>query len=73
MYDSSSVNVPILRGENGGHTLAHNNVVKGCIQIGHWSGGSQHFNLPKVVEEGLRMAVLVTAGPGGPILGALGI
>ena len=71
-YTSRPINVPILHGENSGRTLPHNNVVRDVTQIGKWTGGSQDFVIPEASgEDGLKRAVLVSAGPGTPILGAL--
>ena len=69
-YDSEQVQVPISRGENGGRTLAHSHVVKDITQIGSWTGGRQDFKLIHTSDDGLKIAVLVQAGPGGPIIGA---
>ena len=63
-------NVPIARGENGGITLPHRNVVKQLIKIGSWNGTPATYNLPAAAQPGLREAVLVQSGPGGAIVAA---
>ena len=70
-YDPKPQNVPILNGENGGRTLPHSNVVLKVKQIGVWNGGLQDFAFSKTDDiDGLKSAVLVSDGPGGPMLGA---
>jgi hypothetical protein len=69
-YNPDIVQVPIARGENGGRTLPHKNVVKQLVELGEWSGLPQSFAIPDAVQAGLREAVLVQDGPGGPILAA---
>jgi hypothetical protein len=69
-YDPNIVQVPIKRGENGGRTLPHKNVVKEFVKLGEWTGGAEHFDLPAASASGLRQAVLVQRGVGGPILAA---
>ena len=68
-YDPRIVQVPIQRGENGGKTLPHRNVVKSLTRLGGWSGHVQTYRLPPPAP-GLKDAVIVQAGPGGPILAA---
>ena len=58
------------RGENGGITLPHKNVVKQLVPLGTWSGAPASFVLPKSNQAGLREAVLVQKGPGGVIVAA---
>jgi hypothetical protein len=69
-YDPRVVHVPIRRGENGGRTLPHRNVVHQLVKLGGWSGHAETFDLPQPSESHLRTAVLLQAGPGGPILSA---
>lgn len=69
-YDPNIVQVPIARGENGGRTLPHKNVVRSLSRLGDWSGPAKSFPLPKPDASGLQSAILVQAGPGGPILAA---
>ena len=68
-YDPAVVQVPIRRGENGGRTLPHRNVVREVVRLGGWSGGAHSFPLP-ASRPGLKTAILVQAGPGGAILAA---
>ena len=69
-YDPNIVQVPIARGENGGRTLPHKNVVKELVKLGAWSGQQQSFQLPPAANNRLRDAVLVQDWPGGTILAA---
>ena len=69
-YDPNIIQVPIRRGENGGLTLPHKNVVREVVQLGEWNGGSRTYALPAAGRPGLKTAVLVQAGQGGPILAA---
>ena len=69
-YDPRIVQVPIARGENGGRTLPHRNVVRQVARLGEWSGGTRTFALPPPDRPGLKTAVLLQAGPGDPILAA---
>jgi hypothetical protein len=69
-YDPRVVQVPIRRGENGGRTLPHRNVVHQLVKLGGWSGAAETFSLPQAADPHLRTAVLLQAGPGGPILSA---
>ena len=69
-YDPNIVQVPIKVGENGGRTLPHKNVVREVARLGAWNGGAQSFALPPAQRPGLKTAVLVQAGVGGPILAA---
>jgi hypothetical protein len=70
-YDPNIIQVAIKHGENGGLTLPHRNVVRQLTRLGDWTGGSMSFNLPPVATPGLKTAILVQQGPGGPILAAL--
>lgn len=69
-YDPNIINVPIQRGENGGKTLPHRNVVREVAVLGDWAGGDRTYLLPPAGRAGLKTAVLLQAGPGGPILAA---
>ncbi len=71
-YDPRIVQVPIQRGENGGKTLPHRNVVKQLVELGPWTGARQTYPLPAAAA-GLKSAILVQAGAGGPILAAAGV
>jgi hypothetical protein len=70
-YDPRVINVAIKKGENGGKTLAHKDVVKAMVRLGKWGGQSVSFPVPAGADPGLKVAVLVQQ-PGGPILGAAG-
>lgn len=70
-YDPRTHNVSIPRGENAGKNIPHRNIVKDVTQLGSWRGGSQTFSLPKANgRDGLEVAILVQAAPGGPVIGA---
>jgi hypothetical protein len=69
-FDPRIVQVPIARGENGGVTLPHRNVVKQLVKLGGWDGKPATYPLPAATDGVLRDAVLVQAGPGGAILAA---
>jgi hypothetical protein len=69
-YDPRIVQTPIARGENGGRTLPHRNVVREVARLGAWDGGVRTYALPPSPASGLRTAVLVQSGVGGPILAA---
>jgi hypothetical protein len=68
-YDPRIIQVPIRRGENGGQTLPHKNVVRALVRLGDWSGPARVFALPPD-PGGLKTAILVQSGRGGPILAA---
>ena len=69
-YDPTWVEISIARGENGGSTLPHANVVRRIMSLGKWTGGKQEFSLPATEDTGLRTAVLVQTSEAGSILGA---
>ena len=69
-YERRAIEVPVARGENGGRTLPHANVVRELVRLGQWRGETAGFALPPARTEGLATAVLVQAPQGGPILGA---
>jgi hypothetical protein len=69
-YDPNIIQVPIRWGENGGRTLPHRNVVRDVTALGDWEGGVTSFELPAPSRAGLKTAVLVQRGSGGPILAA---
>ena len=68
-YDPHIVDVPIRAGENDGKTLPHKNVVREVTPLGDWNGHAQVYALP-APRAGLKDAVLVQGGQGGPILAA---
>lgn len=69
-YDPNVVQVPIARGENGGQTLPHKNVVKELVKLGDWSGRPIRYRIPPATNPIWREAILVQAGRGGSILAA---
>ena len=69
-YDDRDHDVNITHGENNGRILRHSHIVKGVTHVGSWRGGSQTYKLPPLQERGEKVAVLVSAGLGGPIIGA---
>jgi hypothetical protein len=69
-YDPRLVQVPIRRGENGGKTLPHRNVVKSLTRLGEWSGAAETLRLPPSPDAALRTAILIQLRGGGPILAA---
>ncbi len=69
-YDPKLVEVPIGRGENGGKTLPHRNVVKELTRLGTWTGQAVSFVLPKAGLTGLKTAILLQDSADGAILGA---
>jgi len=69
-YDPRTVLVPIARGENGGATLPHKNVVRSLTKLGDWTGKAATYRLPSATDVNFRDAVLVQAGSGGAILAA---
>ncbi len=68
-YDPHVVQVPVRRGENGGKTLPHRDVVFELVKLGDWSGPARSFEL-KPGDANLKTAILVQAGPGGRIIGS---
>jgi hypothetical protein len=68
-YDPRTLNVTVKRGENGGKTLPHRNVVRQLARIARWTGVGVSFAAPKP-DPVLKTAILVQAANGGPILAA---
>ena len=68
-YDPHVVQVPVKRGENGGRTLPHKNVVRDLRLVGHWTGHPETLRFSRS-DGGLKTAVLVQGRGGGPILAA---
>jgi hypothetical protein len=68
-YDPNIEQIPVKRGENTGKTLPIKNAVRQLVRLGAWSGGDKSYPLP-AGPAGLKTAVLLQAGPGGPILAA---
>ncbi|MBJ7485077.1 thioredoxin family protein [Brevundimonas sp.] len=69
-YDPRVVEVPVRRGENGGRTLPHANVVRELVRLGRWEGRTVGFALPAPTRPGLSTAVLVQEPGGGRIVAA---
>ena len=69
-YDPRTVQVPIKRGENGGKTLPHRNVVKQLLRLGGWTGGAERLALPPAADPTWRAAILIQSPNGGPIFAA---
>jgi hypothetical protein len=69
-YDPRVRNVSINRGENGGRTLPHRNIVTAMRAVGTWSGKPLTFDQPAYRDPHQRSAVLVQQGKGGPIIAA---
>ncbi len=68
-YDPRTIEVAIKAGENNGRTLPHRNIVKAMTRIGSWNGAAGRLPLP-ATPPGLKTAVLVQQGRGGPIVSA---
>jgi hypothetical protein len=69
-YDPRVQWVAIRRGENGGKTLPHRDIVRQLVRLGGWFGAARSFPLPSGGDNALKTAVLVQAAGGGPILAA---
>jgi hypothetical protein len=69
-YDPRDQQVPIRRGENGGRTLLHKNVVRELVVVGEWRGVSASYALPAAKAAGLKTAVLIQDQHSGRLLGA---
>lgn len=68
-YDPRTVQVPVRAGENTGRTLPHRNVVRQLVSLGSWTGNAMSYATP-TTPAGLKRAVLVQTGSGGPIVAA---
>lgn len=68
-YDPRTLQVPVRAGENGGRTLPHRNIVRALTSLGPWQGRAVRYPVPPA-PAGLKSAVLVQQGTGGPILAA---
>jgi hypothetical protein len=71
-YDPRTIQVPIRRGENGGKTLPHRNVVRELVPLGTWAGASTRYPLPAPTRTGLNTAVLVQSADGRILAAAKG-
>jgi hypothetical protein len=69
-YDPHLVQVPIARGENGGRTLPHKDVVKQLVELGEWSGINSHYPVPPSPNAGWESAVLVERHANNEIIAA---
>lgn len=69
-YNPRPQQVPIRRGENGGRTLLHKNVVRELVVLGPWTGAAASYPLPAPKQPGLLNAVLVQDPRSGRLLGA---
>lgn len=69
-YDPNIVQVPVTRGENGGVTLPHRNVVKQLVKLGDWRGAAASYAIPASANPAWRDAIILQAGVGGPIIAA---
>jgi hypothetical protein len=68
-YIPHAVEVTIPRGENAGHTLPYEHVVREMILLGKWRGEAATFSVPGG-DPALAEATLVQANGAGPILAA---
>jgi hypothetical protein len=68
-YDPNIVQVPVARGENGGRTLPHKNVVHELTRLSGWTGQAVSFDVSPAAD-GLKTAILVQSAYTGPILAA---
>ena len=67
---TASAPVAIARGENSGHTLTYNNVVRRWVKLGVWSGKAETFSIALsdlsgagfAIEDIDRLAVVVQSG-----------
>ena len=66
-YDPRTIPVAIRAGENGGRTIPHRNIVRQLTALGQWNGQPLRVALPPV-PAGLKSALLLQAGKGGPIV-----
>lgn len=69
-YDPSLRSIHVDRGENGGRTLTHRNIVTSLRRVGSWTGKPLKFVPPAYRDPAERSAILIQAGTGGPIIGA---
>ncbi|KIJ40625.1 hypothetical protein M422DRAFT_32123 [Sphaerobolus stellatus SS14] len=71
LYDPRNQNVAIPRGENTGRNLPYHNIMTDLIVLGSWDGGKMQFPLPEIkLGKGLKAAIVVQGGQGGPIIAA---
>ncbi|MFI4998460.1 MAG: DUF1223 domain-containing protein [Reyranellales bacterium] len=61
---------PVVRGENGGHTLENVNVVRHFEVVGRWDGSATSWTAaPNRFQSGQGLAVLVQYADHGPMIG----
>jgi hypothetical protein len=70
-FDPRQADVAVTEGDNRGTTVPERNVVRQLARLGAWTGRPVSFKLPPASEEGLATLILVQAGHGGRVLGAL--
>ena len=66
-YDPRVVQIPISRGENSGTTQPQVNVVHVLTNLGAWKGAQASFPIAPA-PAGLKTAILLQRGRGGPII-----
>jgi hypothetical protein len=71
-YDPRTIQVPIRRGENGGKTLPHRNVVRELVLVGTWAGARARYPLPAPTRSGLSTAVMLQSDDGRILAAAKG-
>jgi len=69
-YDPRVIMVSIRRGENGGKTVPHKNIVRELTRLGSWTGQAESLPIAQAGDPALRTAILVQLPGGGPILAA---
>lgn len=69
-YEPHPIAVPVVRGENGGRTLPHADVVRDLVRLGEWRGPAVSYPLPPPSRPGLATAILIQQPDGGRILAA---
>ncbi len=68
-YSPDVAEVPVARGENRRRVLRIGHPVQSLTRLGSWSGDEIRLALPSA-QAGTARAILIQAGPGGPILAA---
>ncbi|KAH8900082.1 DUF1223-domain-containing protein [Thozetella sp. PMI_491] len=75
-YDPQVQTVKVGKGPNKGKKLNNRNIVREVTRMGEWTGGNLVLPLPtprSAMDPALQAVVLVQAGQGGPIVGAVNI
>jgi hypothetical protein len=70
-YDPREQDVVVKSGDNKGQTITQKNVVRQIQRLGAWRGRPVAFRLPEASEDGLKTVILLQAGRGGRVLGAV--